>query len=539
MKFKILDESTWDDVYGHDYWNTDEIKGEDIIDINKPSYGNYDLFDTPEKRQQQIEKNNLFGRIVMMSPEEYFQACAKAFGNTTDNLKAQRAYDKEKIEALKEVILEKHKKFPMPYLDVTLNDYGKGNYQEGLHRMMVIGELFGWDKKVPVFLLTYYSVKRNNSDKKNYDKKEAIKELRSAVNSALRYDYDVESCLEYESTIEDNLLSEVDMTLNRHLDEDDEFYIKIDIRDAKDNLIIFEVGNPNIKVYIPKEDIKITYNEERITFEQYKDIMFDNLVDNEVYTYLFDEGLYTDEIIAITEDWKKKKKKKKNKDSLQGFFPDVEKNVEFFNHAVGADGSNQPSGESVPMGENFNLQEMLESGTSQLYRSITNTSNWAIISPYRTEYSYADNKKRMIELKSIVRNQLRLGFIELKSSWVEDGEQSDEYSLFIKNISYKDAFNLSQKYEQSSFIFCQDDKCQEICTTSFESFNVGDVVRTFNIKGDHVLNIADAQAILDKKASGPASQPIKGNRPFQFQVEELEQPRASYFQTEKSHKRIY
>ena len=34
MKFKILDESTWDDVYGHDYWNTDEIKGEDIIDEN-------------------------------------------------------------------------------------------------------------------------------------------------------------------------------------------------------------------------------------------------------------------------------------------------------------------------------------------------------------------------------------------------------------------------------------------------------------------------------------------------------------------------
>ena len=179
------------------------------------------------------------------------------------------------------------------------------------------------------------------------------------------------------------------------------------------------------------------------------------------------------------------------------------------------------------MEENFNLHKLIESGTSQLYKSIENISNWAIIDTCETG------------LKSIVRNQLRLGFIELKSTWVENEEQSFEHSLFIKGISYKDAFNLSQKYEQSSFIYCQDDKCQEICTTPFETFNVGDMVRTFNIKGDHVLNIADAQAILDRKANGSASQPIKSNRPFQFKVEELEQPRASYFQTERSHRRIY
>lgn len=82
-----------------------------------------------------------------MSPNEYYSLSAKILNTTVDNLIADRASDKERIERLKDVILKDKKKFPMTFIDLAQGE------QEGLHRMYVAGELFGWDTKFPVLVI--------------------------------------------------------------------------------------------------------------------------------------------------------------------------------------------------------------------------------------------------------------------------------------------------------------------------------------------------------------------------------------------------
>lgn len=189
---------------------------------------------------------------------------------------------------------------------------------------------------------------------------------------------------------------------------------------------------------------------------------------------------------------------------------------------------------------------MTEASSSRIYSRLTDGSTCAIISPYRGEYSEEENKKRMTNLKSDVRNGLKLGFNQFISRWVEDGEAFDEESLMIPNISFEDAINLGKKYEQSSVIFKDGDSCREICTTEFETYKPGDVVRTFYNVGDHVLNVEEAKDIFARRRGGPVSMPKKGSnkQPFtlkvkeNFELFEVENPRPSYFETEPTLRKL-
>lgn len=103
-------------------------------------------------------KKNLKGRIVYMSPNEYYREASKVLSKvhehnvTPQALKEQRNADPSYIKELEEVITKKHKKFPIPYLNVSDRPG-----QEGLHRMMAVGNLYGWDTKFPVLLVENYS----------------------------------------------------------------------------------------------------------------------------------------------------------------------------------------------------------------------------------------------------------------------------------------------------------------------------------------------------------------------------------------------
>lgn len=182
-----------------------------------------------------------------------------------------------------------------------------------------------------------------------------------------------------------------------------------------------------------------------------------------------------------------------------------------------------------------------ESTNSRIYYHITNSNQWAIISPYRPveELPAGDsNQKRMSQLKSDVRN-LNLGFIQFISRWVENGEAFDEEALLIPNISRDKAFELGQKYNQSSIIYKDDKGCNEICTTPFETYSI---VRTYNLSGENPLNINDAEEIFSRKKSGPASKPKKGGnmKPFTLkEVYEVIQARPSMFHTRHSAFRIF
>lgn len=185
-------------------------------------------------------------------------------------------------------------------------------------------------------------------------------------------------------------------------------------------------------------------------------------------------------------------------------------------------------------------EELINEATSRIYRQLTDDSDCAIISAYVDDESAEENKKSFTQLKADVR-KAGYGYRTFVSRWVSDGVAFDEEALFIPKIDYKTAFRLSSKYKQKSFIYKNKNKCVEICTTPFETYKEGDIVRTYNISGNNTLNIEQAQQIFSRKLSGPASKPVKGSnsKPFNLQVENYElleryDPKASYFE-DKSH----
>lgn len=153
----------------YDY-KTLPVNGTQVIDPNKTGMSFYDQFLTDKELDYLHNKKNLKGDIIMMSPEEYYEACAKyGFPNSpvsVDNLKRTRRLSTDVLEHLKEVLLVHKKRFPIPMLNIA----EKG--QEGLHRMMVIGDLFGWNHKVPVLVVNWYDedrAKREAEAKHKYD----------------------------------------------------------------------------------------------------------------------------------------------------------------------------------------------------------------------------------------------------------------------------------------------------------------------------------------------------------------------------------
>jgi hypothetical protein len=138
-----------------EYWDygTEPItNNKDIIDTHKTGHGSdVDIFLTPSGSAQMERKENRKGEIVMMSPDEYYSECANYAWcnsrNTPDSLKRSRRADAETIEKLKNVLTKFKRKFPIPYIDYASPG------QEGLHRMMAIGDLYGWDFKVPVLTI--------------------------------------------------------------------------------------------------------------------------------------------------------------------------------------------------------------------------------------------------------------------------------------------------------------------------------------------------------------------------------------------------
>ena len=132
------EEKFWD-------YRTKEVDGDQYIDETRNEIGWVrDLLDDPKYYEQ---RKGYTARIVEMTPEEYFQECAKIFGNSVENQKRQTAADKTTLDHLTQVITKYKKRFPIPFINI------KDRTQEGRHRMYVLGELLGWDKKFPVLII--------------------------------------------------------------------------------------------------------------------------------------------------------------------------------------------------------------------------------------------------------------------------------------------------------------------------------------------------------------------------------------------------
>lgn len=153
MHPEVINERYLDDE--EQYWDygTEQITNpNDIIDTTKSGHGSdIDIFLTKSGADKMEKEENRKGEIVMMSPDEYYSECSNYAwvnsSNTPERLKRGRRADKETLEKLKNVLTQYKRKFCIPYIDYASPG------QEGLHRMMVIGDLYGWDFKVPVLTI--------------------------------------------------------------------------------------------------------------------------------------------------------------------------------------------------------------------------------------------------------------------------------------------------------------------------------------------------------------------------------------------------
>ena len=107
----------------------------------------YDNFLNDKDLEYMRKSKNRDGKIVMMTPDEYYEESAKLFGTSKENLVNQRSnqYTDQYVQDMLDGA-----KFPLPYLNYAENT------QEGLHRMLAAKRAFGADVKYPVLVVTVY-----------------------------------------------------------------------------------------------------------------------------------------------------------------------------------------------------------------------------------------------------------------------------------------------------------------------------------------------------------------------------------------------
>ena len=198
---KILewkDKFTGKDMY--DY-RTGNITGDNIFDITKTGMSYYNSL-LPGSGEEEYFKNNknLYGQIINLTPQQYFEACVQyAFPNSSvDKLKAERSRDKDSLQTI-ETVINNDVQLPITVINAAQQT------QEGLHRMYVVGEMFGWNnKKYPVLFIDYYDKDRQ----KQWEEQAKIIDIEDRIEDAVK-----ETC-RYNFSNMDEFLDELQWKLN-------------------------------------------------------------------------------------------------------------------------------------------------------------------------------------------------------------------------------------------------------------------------------------------------------------------------------------
>ena len=125
---------------------------------------------------------NLTSEIVQMTPREYFEGCAEIFDSSVDAQINQIKDDKTILTKLQKVLNVYRRTFPITYLNYAERG------QEGRHRMYVVGEMLGWDKKFPVLVINWYN--QELADKEAAKKMSEINEAYDRIkNGTADFDF--------------------------------------------------------------------------------------------------------------------------------------------------------------------------------------------------------------------------------------------------------------------------------------------------------------------------------------------------------------
>ena len=133
--------------------------------------------------------------------------------------------------------------------------------------------------------------------------------------------------------------------------------------------------------------------------------------------------------------------------------------------------------ESFQRGE----KPLVESSLSRIMQHIENpNSTFGQISAFRGEFSREENEKRHEQLKKDVRAK-GLGFVEMSGGFKEEDGNVQELSLFVPNISRKDAIELGERYGQFSILWKDPTQFVEIGTNP--NAGIGTIKNTFKKNG--------------------------------------------------------
>ena len=198
----------------YDY-RTASVDGSNIFDTNRgESTFAQDMIKLAKTGEQ--DSDGHIAKFVMMSPNEYFDACAKGFGIPASTQKRTVGeHDKKIIQKLTTVIDKYKVRFPVTYLDYSHNKFG----QEGRHRMFIAGEKFGWDTKFPVLIIN-----TTEEATRRYNEENVIRNIAKALRNTKMYTFsdfeDIQEQFKYdiERYIEDPVVK---------FDENDKEYIFI------------------------------------------------------------------------------------------------------------------------------------------------------------------------------------------------------------------------------------------------------------------------------------------------------------------------
>lgn len=263
MKFRLieefLDEASIDPEGKYTDFGTGKVTSDNIFDdrTHVPFYDQ--LFTNPD---YMAKDENLKGHIEMMSPKEYFEECAtKIFPNSSvESLKRSRAGDPRVLEEIKEIIVKYKRQVFLPYLN-----YAEKN-QEGLHRMLVAAELFGWDHKFPVLIVEWAdeelafkrAIEKERNRIRGYIKSAVQDTLRYTFNDISEFEEEVKSQVEYKFDFIDE---KVTMFKVRHNSDDT---TEVEVND-----VVYQFDTDLIKV-----EPSIETDEEEIDFD---DIELDDI----------------------------------------------------------------------------------------------------------------------------------------------------------------------------------------------------------------------------------------------------------------------
>lgn len=229
---------------------SDKLNPKSCVNIKSTGVSYYDDFLNPKDLKYMETNKNLTGYIEYMTPLKYYKECAKIFNSSVESLKRQRRHDESSIDTLTNAV-ESGQKFYLPYIN-----YANAG-QEGLHRMMVLADVFGWDdEEFPVLVVEFV-------DENLEIIEDANKELHNAVYEAKTYQY-------RESSLVEDFISQVQWELDRSSEYSDTKYDAILLKNDEDKLIVsiegFEKGVEE-KVYLDELRIKDDLEDDEINID--------------------------------------------------------------------------------------------------------------------------------------------------------------------------------------------------------------------------------------------------------------------------------